>query len=78
MLEIVEREANGSRGALGLMRPARAAVCAERWSGWVAGAVQTRSLLAAAAVPVSEVKGRPGPRDLRPHEPGGRLPFGPS
>ena len=55
MLEIAEGEANSSWGALGLMRAARPAVCAERWSGWIAGAVQMRSLLSVAAVSVFEV-----------------------
>ena len=78
MLEIVEGEVNSSRGALGLMRVARLAVCSRGWSTRVVRAGQMRSLLGAAAVWATEVQGRPGPRDLRPHGVGKRLLFSPS
>jgi len=78
VLEIVEGEVNSSQGAPGLMRVARLAVCSGCWSTRVCRAGQKRSLLSAAAVWWTEEKGRPGPRDLRPHGVGKRLLLSPS
>ena len=78
MLEIVEGEVNSSQGALGLMGVARLPVCSECWSTRVGRAGQKRSLLGAAAVWSTEVLERPGPRELRPQDAGGRLPLYPS
>jgi hypothetical protein len=78
VLEIVEGEVNSSRGAPGLMLVARLAVCSRCWSTRVDQAGQKRSLLSVAVVWSTEVQGRPGPRDLRPHGVGERLLFSPS